>query len=163
MTEKISLIPMTKELCRQYYRDFEADPSIYMDMTCFRAYEYSDERADAYYKRQIEKNRVFLAVIFCKNPVGEIIFKDIDREKKECTLSIHLQNDKYKNRGIGTQAEKLALSYAFSVLGMDAVNADAVLKNKRSQHVLEKIGFQFVNEEGIFRYYRIEKANYIRE
>ena len=98
MTENVSLIPMTKELCRQYYRDFEADPSIYMDMTCFRAYEYSDERADAYYKRQIEKNRVFLAVIFCKNPVGEIIFKDIDREKKECTLSIHLQNDKYKNR-----------------------------------------------------------------
>ena len=58
MTENVSLIPMTKELCRQYYRDFEADPSIYMDMTCFRAYEYSDERADAYCKRQIEKNRV---------------------------------------------------------------------------------------------------------
>ena len=32
-------------------------------------------------------------------------------------------------------------------LGMIAVNADAALKNTRSQHVLEKVGFQFVCED----------------
>ena len=40
---------------------------------------------------------------------------------------------------------------------MAAVNADAVLKNVRSQHVLEKVGFRLVGEDGMFRYYRIEQ------
>lgn len=31
------------------------------------------------------------------------------------------------------------------------------LKNIRSQNVLEKVGFQFINVEGDFWFYRIEK------
>ena len=42
-------------------------------------------------------------------------------------------------------------------LGMAAVNADTVMKNTRSQHVLEKAGFRFVGEDGTFKYYRIER------
>lgn len=157
MENNISLIPMTKELCRQYYKDFETDSNIYMDMKYYKPFVYSDSWVDSYYNRQIEKKRVFLAIMYEQNPVGEIFLKDIDNEKRECTLSIHLQNDIFKGRGIGTQAEKLALRYAFDELGMSAVNADVVLKNKRSQHVLEKIGFQFIKQEGIFKYYRYEK------
>ena len=37
---------------------------------------------------------------------------------------------------------------------MVAVNADTIIKNTRSQHVLEKVGFHYVREEGGFRYYR---------
>ena len=83
--------------------------------------------------------------------------KAIDRNKRECTLSIHLQNDSVKGRGYGTQAERLAVRYAFEQLGMQAVNADAVISNTRSQHVLEKVGFQLVREDGAFRYYRVER------
>ena len=32
-----------------------------------------------------------------------------------------------------------------------------VMKNTRSQHVLEKAGFRFVGEDGTFKYYRIER------
>ena len=92
--------------------------------------------------------------------IGELQLKQIDRDRKECTLSIHMQNDSVKGKGYGTQAEKLAIKYAFEKLGMLAVNADAVLKNTRSQHVLEKVGFRFVKEEGIFRYYRVEQADF---
>lgn len=56
-----------------------------------------------------------------------------------------------------TEAEKIAINYAFDEMGMVAVNADTVLKNIRSQHILDKIGFQFLKEEGDFRYYRLEK------
>ena len=55
-----------------------------------------------------------------------------------------MQNDSYKGKGYGTTAEKLAVEYAFSELGMTAVNADTIIKNKRSQHILEKIGFEFL-------------------
>ena len=59
-----------------------------------------------------------------------------------------------KGLGYGTYAEKLALKYAFDVLGMAAVNADAVIKNTRSQHVLEKVGFQLIGEGDGFKYYQ---------
>jgi RimJ/RimL family protein N-acetyltransferase len=39
----------------------------------------------------------------------------------------------------------------FSELGMTAVNSDTIIKNKRSQHILEKIGFKFLKQEDEFR------------
>ena len=39
---------------------------------------------------------------------------------------------------------------------MVAVNADAALKNTRSQHVLEKVGFCYTHEDDTFKYYRCE-------
>ena len=68
-----------------------------------------------------------------------------------------MQNDSVKGHGYGTLAEKLALKYAFEVLGMNAVNADTIIKNTRSGHVLEKVGFRFIEEKDGFRYYRCER------
>lgn len=42
-------------------------------------------------------------------------------------------------------------------MDMAAVNADVIAKNKRSQHVLEKVGFQLIKEENGFKYYRCER------
>lgn len=158
----ILLTPMSKTLCRQYYKGFERDSDIYMDMNLFKAFVYTDSWADAYFERQASKQRLYFAIILDGLPIGEVILKDIDSDAKECSLSIHLQNNSVKGHGIGTQAERLALAYAFNELGMHAVNADTVLKNKRSQHVLEKVGFVFQCEEGIFRYYRCERENYLK-
>ena len=40
---------------------------------------------------------------------------------------------------------------------MNAVNADTVKKNTRSQHVIEKVGFKYVKEDDSFIYYRIQR------
>ncbi len=90
-------------------------------------------------------------------PVGEIGIKHIDWEKREGELSIHLQNDAVKNRGIGTKAERLLLTYAFDELGL-AVTARVIEKNTRSRRVLEKAGFVFVRQENGFLHYRCEKG-----
>ncbi|MBS6710191.1 GNAT family N-acetyltransferase [Fusicatenibacter saccharivorans] len=37
----------------------------------------------------------------------------------------------------------MVVNFAFHELGMSAVNADAIRKNTRSRHVLEKAGFRF--------------------
>lgn len=149
----IILTPMTRPLCHEYFRGFESDPDIFMDMGLFTPYEYVPERVDRYFEKQQSPDRSMFLIMLDGKPVGEVGFKHIDRMKKECELTIHLQNDGVKNRGIGTAAERLALNYAFDVLGMETVNADAVLKNKRSQRVLEKVGFTFVREDDTFRYY----------
>ena len=73
-------------------------------------------------------------------------------------MGISLQHDGYKNKGYGTKAESLALNYAFAELGMETVFADALINNRRSQHVLEKVGFMKTHQDDSFQYYRCDKA-----
>ena len=154
----ITITPMTRPLCHEFYWGFENDPDTFMDMSRFTRYEYTRERADQYFEEQQAPDRIVFMIMEDGKPVGEMKLKYIDREAKQCSLGIHLQNDRAKNRGVGTAAERLALDYAFDVLGMETVNADAVLKNKRSQHVLEKVGFVYVREDETFRYYVCRRA-----
>ena len=109
---------------------------------------------DRYLESKQNPSRAIFDIMKDGRPIGELQLKQIDWENKECTLSIHMQNDTVKGHGYGTCAERLALQYAFDTLGMAAVNADTIIKNTRSQHVLEKVGFHYVREEDGFRYYR---------
>lgn len=155
--EQISLGIMTRELCQQLFQGWENDPAIYTDMGLFSPYRYDKDEVDRYFDAKQTPDRVLFAILKDGVPVGELQLKRIDRRKKECTLSVHMQNDRVKGRGYGTQAERLALRYAFEVLGLEAVNADTVVKNTRSQHILEKLGFQHIRDEGEFRYYRCRR------
>lgn len=156
----IYLCEMTKLLSRQFFQEFTNDPDVFRDIRRFVPYEYRPEDADAYWQRQRRLGRVHLAVMREQEPIGEVILKNIDKKLHHCTLSIHMKNDSVKNQGYGTQAEILALMYAFSHRNMETVFADALCKNTRSQHVLEKAGFQFVRSDRIFRYYRCDKAGW---
>ena len=153
----VTLEPMTRALCHQLFRAWENDKSIYPDRSLFRPYVYDPQAVDRYFDRRQEPSRILFAIMAGGVPVGELQLKGIDRDRRECMLSIHMQNDSVKGKGYGTQAEILAVRYAFDKLRMKAVNADAVVKNTRSQHVLEKAGFRFVGEDGHFRYYRCER------
>lgn len=125
-----------------------------MDMDKFKSYQYNEEAVDRYFESKQTPSRVLFAIMKDGKPIGELQLKQIDRERKECTLSIHMQNDSVKGHGYGTCAEKLALEYALDTLGMNTVYADTVVKNTRSQHVLEKIGFKYIEEKDGFKYYR---------
>jgi RimJ/RimL family protein N-acetyltransferase len=51
-------------------------------------------------------------------------------------------------RGIGSTALRLLLDYAFTVQGLERVYAEVFGFNKRSQQLMERVGFQ---KEGILR------------
>ena len=155
--DEISLYIMTRELCHQLYKGWENDPSIYMDMKVFAKYQYDENAVNEYFDTKQNSSRILFAIMKDDKPIGELHLKQINMTSKECTLSIHLQNDTVKGKGYGTRAEQLALQYAFDVLGMVAVNADTIAKNTRSQHVLEKVGFKFIRQENGFNYYRYER------
>ena len=155
--EEISLCTMTRALCHELFKSWENDPDIYADMELFKAYQYDETAVNRYFDAKQNPSRVLLAIMRGNAPIGEIQLKQIDWERKECTLSIHMQNDTAKGHGYGTCAERLAVQYAFDVMGMTAVNADTITKNKRSQHVLEKVGFQYIKEENGFKFYRFRR------
>ena len=163
MNQKIHLQPMDRMLLHEYYKGFVMDADIFMDMGNFREYTYAPERVDAYFdKLQSQKDRLDFLIMNDEKPIGEIALKHIDETTRQCELSIHLQNDSVKNKGYGTQAERLILEYAFQTLGMKTVIADSVLKNKRSQHTLEKVGFQETGRDDTFVYYIISQSDWLK-
>lgn len=155
--DEITLEIMSREQCHELYKGWENDPAIYMNPSSLGEYQYDAEAVDRYYDTKQVPSRVLFAIVKDSKVIGELHLKYIDWMKRECTLSIHMQSDAVKDKGYGTRAEQLALTYAFTVMGMNAVCADAIIKNTRSQHVLKKVGFKFTKEENGFRYYRCER------
>ena len=156
---KVILRPMTRQMCHSFYKGFENDPAI----GHYYEYIYDAENVERYFDNNTVSDRRLFAILAGDQIVGECKLKSIDFEKLECSMGIHLQNDAVKGKGYGTQAERLILQYAFEELGMHAVNADAALKNTRSQHVLEKVGFRYTHEDDTFKYYRCENSKHLRE
>lgn len=110
---QISLQIMTRELCHDLYKGWTNDASIYMDMKLFKPYTYNEDAVNRYFESKQDVSRVVFAIMLDAEVIGELQLKQIDRDRKECTLSIHMQNDSVKGKGYGTQAEKLAIKYAF--------------------------------------------------
>jgi len=155
----VAIKPMTREMCHEFYKNFQNDPAI----GHYYEYVYTPETADRYFENNTVADRKLFAIMVDDKIVGECKLKNIDLQKRECSMGIHLQNDSVKGKGYGTQAERLILQYAFEKLGMVAVNADAAIKNIRSQHVLEKVGFRYMHEDETFKYYRCENNKSLRD
>lgn len=154
----IKLQKITLEGMNELDRNFQRDPATFADMSLFSEYHYSPEETRKRFERYSAPDRRHFLILLDGRPAGETGIKHIDWEKREGELSIHLQNDAVKNRGIGTKAERLLLAYAFEELGLNAVTARAIEKNTRSQRVLEKVGFVFVRQENGFLHYRCSRS-----
>lgn len=151
--ELIALQPYTLERCHEFWKEYVPDPDMWE-----QGYTYDHEGINRYYQSKAQdKSRRFFAVCHNERTVGEIQLKYIDAERGYGTLSIHFSHDKYKNRGWGTEAVRLLADYAFEELGLHAVYADCVHRNKRSQHVLEKNGFVYSHEDEALRYYVLKR------
>ena len=157
----LELLPMTRERMHEMYRGFSMDPAIFDDMDLYekvRNYVYNPEKVDALFDmREAEEGSKAFAIVLDGAVIGEAGLRHFSPETKECELSVHMQNDSVKGKGYGTQAEKLAIDYAFNVLGAESIFAESLIKNTRSQHILEKLGFQYTGEEEGFKQYRLEK------
>lgn len=156
MNKDVYLLPMTTEMYHEYFKEYQNDLDLYIDKSTYTPYTYTEETVNRYIQRQHDLKRKALAIMFDGEIVGEIVIKNIV-EHKCATMGLSMKNAKYKDRGFGTKAEQLATQYVFNELDIPVLYADSILSNTRSQHVLEKVGFKFIKEEGDFRYYRIDR------
>ena len=163
---EIRIEPMTREQMHEMYQDFQMDPMIFDDMELFemaKNYVYNPEKTDMLYDMRIaEEGSHLFAVMLDDKVIGEVGLRHYSDETKECELSVHMMNDSVKGKGYGTQAEKLAIDYAFDVLGAESIFAESLIKNTRSQHIMEKMGFKYFGEEEGFKQYRLEKKDRVK-
>lgn len=158
MPNTVTLRPMTDQMYHSYFKEFRNDPDLFFDRSQFVPYTYSKENVDRYIKRLHDLNRIGLAVMLGEEIIGEIVMKNIVPHVS-AAIGMCMKNDAYKNRGYGTQAQRLAIRYVFDTMDIPTLYADALLTNTRSQHVMEKVGFVFTHADGMFRYYRIDRAS----
>ena len=154
--DRIRLASMTAEMYRSYFMEYKNDPDLYLPGQEYVHYEYSEEKVAKYVQRQQDLKRIPLAIMCDDEIVGEILIKNIE-QNISATMSITLKNAQYKDHGIGTQAERLAIQYVFDELDIPTLYADTIQTNVRSQHVLEKAGFTYIREDQDHKYYRIDR------
>ena len=155
---RLRLEEATLALSQIYYAQFEQDPELFEDKSRFVPYRYDpDDVAVRFAARRQQPDRKSFFVLLGDQVIADLAFKHIDLENRCCELGLCLVNDRWKNRGYGTEALRLAVRYAFETLGMETVLADSLLANTRSQHVLSKAGFRYLREDAHFKYYQIRR------
>lgn len=148
--EKIILLPYTIVRCHEFYKEYVADPAM-----TYETYTYDVEEVNKYFQNKVlDSSRLFFAISHNDKTIGEIQIKQIDLEKLCGTLSVHLVNDSFKEKGYGTEAQRLLIDYAINTLGLKTIYADAIHRNHRSKHVLEKLGFKHLYDDAALAYYK---------
>lgn len=150
--EKITLTNCTKSLWHKFHMNYEADPM--MNATPY-TYDFDCVEKE-YYAKSNDSTRKYFIIIHNGEAIGTIYLKHMDMVKKSTEFGIALINDSVKGYGFGTEAIYLLIEYTFNILGFECILADSVLRNTRSQHVLEKVGFIYTHEDSVFKYYKLE-------
>lgn len=83
--------------------------------------------------------------IVCRNeddmPLGSIYLQNFEEENRKAEWGIYLGEEQAYGRGIGTEAAKLVLDYAFTALGMHKVVSRVLARNRASVRMNEKAGY----------------------
>ncbi|APU12475.1 GNAT family N-acetyltransferase [Actinoalloteichus fjordicus] len=80
--------------------------------------------------------------------VGEVVLNDLDPDNASVSFRIGLLGPEVFGRGIGTEATRLVVAYAFDVAGLHRISLDVFDFNPRARRVYEKCGFTV---EGVHR------------
>ena len=76
---KVSIQPMTREMCHEFYKEFQNDPAI----GHYYEYVYTPENVDPYFDNNSVADRKLFAIMVGDQIVGECKLKNIDLEKRE--------------------------------------------------------------------------------
>ena len=149
----ITLVPCSNIMWHEFYSRYVPDP-----MMDANHYIYDFIRVEKTFQiKMADITRKYFAILHERNVIGEIYLKHINIEEKSTNLGIALIDDSVKGKGFGTEALKLIIDYAFHVMELNTIHAESVLRNTRSQHIMEKVGFIYTHEDDIFKYYKLDK------
>jgi RimJ/RimL family protein N-acetyltransferase len=79
--------------------------------------------------------------------VGEVVLNELDPNNNSCSFRIAL-GATGQNRGLGTEATRLVLGYAFERVRLHRISLEVYSFNSRARRVYEKVGFR---AEGVLR------------
>ena len=135
----VTLSPFTEEQYHQFFRGYIQDPR--MSTVPFR---YNAEQISASYRYNyggFQKGYAHFGIFLGDIPVGAFQLKRMNPDQHTGEFGIILQNDRYKNRGIGTEAIRIGLDIARNQFGLRIVYGDTADRNEPMKRVFVKLGF----------------------
>jgi RimJ/RimL family protein N-acetyltransferase len=72
---------------------------------------------------------------------GEVVLNELNVRNESCGFRIALQGPNFYGRGLGTQATRLIIDYAFGTVGVHRIELQVYDFNPRARHVYERVGF----------------------
>jgi RimJ/RimL family protein N-acetyltransferase len=126
--------PEVRRLTGSVTSDVEANAGVAVPDDAMRAW---------YGARGDTDDRLDLAIVDLATgrTVGESVLNEWDPTTWTCNFRILIGRDG-RDRGLGSEATKLTLDYAFDVLGLRRVSLCVFSFNPRAQHVYEQVGFR---------------------
>jgi ribosomal-protein-alanine N-acetyltransferase len=121
-------------------RDWYADPAVtrYLSVRFPPTFEAMEE----YLRKLAASNaNVIWAILADECPVGIILVKDIEWQKRKASLGISIGDTSVWGKGYGYAATFLATRFAFEELGLEKLRAGAFAENVASRRMLEKVGY----------------------
>jgi N-acetyltransferase len=92
-------------------------------------------------------------------PAGMTRYMYIEPENNALEIGGTWYAPQYQRTGVNTECKFLLLRHAFEVLGVNRVQIKTDLRNERSQHAIERIGFV---REGVLREHMVLPDGYAR-
>lgn len=80
--------------------------------------------------------------------IGSVYLRDVDKINKKAEFGVFIGEEKYRGLGIGIEATKLILKYAFNELGLNKIFLRVLSDNYSAIKSYLKVGFKY---EGYFR------------
>ena len=108
------------------------------------------ENLEKWYSSRAEHDdRIDLAIIERSTGewAGEVVLNDLNVHNQSCGFRIALQGPRFYGRGLGSEATRLVVDYAFGVAGMHRIELQVYAFNPRARHVYEKVGFVHGRED----------------
>jgi RimJ/RimL family protein N-acetyltransferase len=115
-----------------------------MRLTGTHAQFTTEQVATALRDWSVRDYRVDLAIIerATGQHAGEVVLNGLDQDNQSCGFRIALLTP-YTDRGLGTEATRLILGYAFDTIGVHRVELEVFAFNPRARRVYEKVGFVY--------------------
>ena len=79
--------------------------------------------------------------------VGEVVLNDWDPDNDDCNFRI-LLGPQGRDRGIGSEAARLVVDYAFRSTSINRIGLEVYAFNPRARHVYEQAGFLLEGTKG---------------
>ncbi len=97
-----------------------------------------------YATRANEHDRIDLSIIERSTGLwaGEVVLNHLDTHNLSCGFRILLARPSFYGKGLGTEATRLVLGYAFETVGVNRIELEVYDFNPRARHVYEKVGFR---------------------
>lgn len=105
---------------------------------------YSLEKMRAEVAEAIRRQDHIFTIVECAGdrPVGRCLLFSIDAVNRSAMMGIVIGEKTAWNQGLGTEATRLLLDYAFNLLNLHSVMLGTFEFNRRAIRAYEKVGFQ---------------------